>query len=163
MKIEESKPWPTPPSVGWWARSPAGDTPPGDGAGPRTCARSSAGHRSHSDRAPRPVHRHAGHGGPLVQRGSAAALEGLFMSTSNVLSPVSPSGESEIQSRLVLPDELTFTIVTASNRQPLGKRYWMGGSGEVQTETAVPLASGEVTVDHASSITAFAERLIPWN
>jgi len=68
------------------------------------------------------------------------------MSTSNVLSPVSPSGESEIQSTLVLPDELTFTVVTASNRQPLGKRYWLSGSGELETETAVPLASGEVAV-----------------
>src|SRR3989475_2543209 len=81
------------------------------------------------------------------------------MSTSNVLSPVSPSGEGEIQTRLVLPDELTFTVVTASNQQPLGKRYWLTGTGELETETAVPLASGEVTVEHARSISAFAQRL----
>jgi hypothetical protein len=81
------------------------------------------------------------------------------MSTSNVLSPVSPSGEGEIQTRLVLPDELTFTVVTASNRQPLGKRYWLSGTGELQGETAVPLASGEVTVEHAPSLLAFGERL----
>src|SRR3989442_1317648 len=81
------------------------------------------------------------------------------MSTSNVSSPISPSGESEIQSRLVLPDELTFTVVTASDRQPLGKRYWLTGSGELETETAVPLASGQVAVEHAPSISAFAQRL----
>src|SRR2546427_9651636 len=81
------------------------------------------------------------------------------MSTSNVLSPVSPSGEGEIQTRLVLPDELTFTVVTASDRQPLGKRYWLTGSGELETETAVPLASGQVAVEHAPSISAFAQRL----
>ncbi len=81
------------------------------------------------------------------------------MSTSNVLSPVSPSGEGEIQTKLVRLDELTFTVVTASNRQPLGKRFWLSGTSELQTETAVPLASGEVTVEHAPSLLAFGERL----
>ena len=81
------------------------------------------------------------------------------MSSPHMLYPASPPGESQIESTLVRPSELTFTIVTASNRQPLGKRFWLSESGELETETAVPLASGEVTVEHAPSISAFAERL----
>ena len=84
------------------------------------------------------------------------------MSTLNLSSPVSPSEEplrDHSAATLVRSDHLTFTVVTASNRQPLGKRFWLSGIGELQTETAVPLASGEVAVEHAPSISAFAERL----
>src|SRR6266516_1574193 len=68
-------------------------------------------------------------------------------------------GECPTEGALVRPDQLTFTIVTASARQPLGKRFWLNGNDELQTKTAVPLASGEVAVEHAPSISAFAERL----
>lgn len=81
------------------------------------------------------------------------------MSSPQMLYPASLGGESQIHEALVRPGELTFTIVTASNQQPLGKRFWLGGTGELQTETAVPLASGEVAVDHAPSLSAFAKRL----
>jgi len=64
-----------------------------------------------------------------------------------------------MEGALVRPDQLTFTVVTAGNRQPLGKRFWLNGNGELQTETAVPLASGEVAVEHAASISAFVQRL----
>jgi hypothetical protein len=65
----------------------------------------------------------------------------------------------DTEDTLVRPDQLTFTVVSATNRQPLGKRFWLSGAGELQTETAVPLASGEVAVAHAASIAAFAQWL----
>src|SRR5436309_11398286 len=68
-------------------------------------------------------------------------------------------GDCDTEGVLVRPDQLTFTVVTAGNRQPLGKRFWLNGNGELQTETAVPLASGEVAVEHAASISAFVQRL----
>ena len=67
--------------------------------------------------------------------------------------------DSRDEGQLVRADELTFTVITAANRQPLGKRFWLNGNGELQTETVVPLASGEACVEHSASIAAFGERL----
>src|SRR2546426_707485 len=73
--------------------------------------------------------------------------------------PASQADQGQTEDTLVRPDQLTFTVVTAGNRQPLGKRFWLNGNGDLQTETAVPLASGEVAVEHAASISAFVQRL----
>jgi hypothetical protein len=80
------------------------------------------------------------------------------MSTSNQLSPLSPA-DDQIQGALVCAGELSFSVVSTTDRQPLAKRFWLSGGGELQTETVVALADGEVTIERASSISAFAERL----
>jgi hypothetical protein len=86
-------------------------------------------------------------------------LGGFFMSTSNQLSPLSPVDEDQTQDALVCAGELSFSVVSATDRQPLAKRFWLSGGGELQTETVVALADGEISIEHASSISAFAERL----
>jgi len=99
---------------------------------------------------------------PQKERGSTNALQHLDSSTVNAASTPQSSDTTSVapdELPLVRPDQLTFTIITASNRQPLGKRFWLTGSGDLETETAVPLASGEVTTEHARSLAQFAERL----
>lgn len=67
--------------------------------------------------------------------------------------------EADGTAALVRPDELTFTILTASDGRPLAKRFRLNAKGAVETTTAATLARGKATVEHAPSIAVFAERL----
>jgi hypothetical protein len=61
---------------------------------------------------------------------------------------------------LVRPDQLAFTIVTASKGQPLAKRFWLDKkTSELQTKTVVALTRGTARIEYAPSLVEFAERL----
>src|SRR5436309_14412332 len=61
---------------------------------------------------------------------------------------------------LVRPDQLTFTIVTASKGRPLAKRFWLDKkTGELKTKTVVALTRGSARLEYAKSLVEFAERL----
>jgi hypothetical protein len=60
---------------------------------------------------------------------------------------------------LVRPDQLAFTIVTASKGRPLAKRFWLDKTGELKTKTIVALRRGTARVEYVPSLVEFAERL----
>src|SRR5205823_7613293 len=61
---------------------------------------------------------------------------------------------------LVRPDQLAFTIVTASHGRPLAKRFWLDKTtGELKTKTVVALTRGTARVEYAPSLLEFADRL----
>ncbi len=57
------------------------------------------------------------------------------------------------------PDQLAFTIVSTSDRTPVGKRYWLDAQESLQTETAATISKGTVDLTVANSITQFGEIL----
>src|SRR6266550_1693760 len=61
---------------------------------------------------------------------------------------------------LVHPDQLAFTIVTASHGRPLAKRFWLDKTtDELKTKTVVALTRGTARIEYAPSLAEFAERL----
>src|SRR2546426_1063046 len=50
---------------------------------------------------------------------------------------------------LVRPDELAFTVVSASDKRPLAKRFWLGGTNDIETETAAALTRGDAKIEYA--------------
>src|SRR5207245_2561625 len=60
---------------------------------------------------------------------------------------------------LVRPDQLAFTIVTASKGRHLAKRFWLDKTGELKTKTVVALTRGTARIEYAPSLVEFAERL----
>ena len=61
---------------------------------------------------------------------------------------------------LVRPDQLAFTIVTASKGRPLAKRFWLDSkTDELKTKTVVALTRGTARIEYAPSLAEFAERL----
>src|SRR6266511_102589 len=76
--------------------------------------------------------------------------------------PRPESGEpqpTQAAAPLVRPDQLAFTIVTASKGRPLAKRFWIDNTGELKTKTVVALARGTARVEYARSLVEFVERL----
>ena len=61
--------------------------------------------------------------------------------------------------QLVYPDQLAFTVVTATKEHPLAKRLWLDENGDLQTTTVATLTRGTVTVEHATCLAAFGARL----
>src|SRR5437588_1640302 len=65
-----------------------------------------------------------------------------------------------VAASLVRPDQLAFTIVTASHGRPLAKRFWLDKTtGELKTKTVVALTRGTARIEYAPSLAEFAERL----
>ena len=61
---------------------------------------------------------------------------------------------------LVRPDQLAFTIVTASHGRPLAKRFWLDSkTDELKTKTVVALTRGTARIEYAPSLAEFAERV----
>ena len=90
-----------------------------------------------------------------------SSSDAALLDPTTVTAQSDPTAETEASSArpLVQPDQLTFTVLTASDRQPLAKRFWLDGTGELQTETVATFTSGEATVEHAPTIAEFVQRL----
>lgn len=73
--------------------------------------------------------------------------------------PIDQGETAPARGTLVRPDELTFTIISADDRMPLAKRYWLSETGDLNSQTAATLVRGTVRVEYAPSFEAFGERL----
>lgn len=60
---------------------------------------------------------------------------------------------------LVQPNQLSFTVVSNTDAQPLAKRFSLNEQGELVTSTTATLVEGTARIKRVSSITEFSARL----